>query len=63
MSMRKYAKDKGAFDKGYAWAISELAKGTSRKDLEAKCDGAIDYSDFDRGASDALREVVVVSRI
>lgn len=52
--MREYARDKGAFDRGVAWAKEELSKGTPVETLEALCDGAIDYTDFDRGAASVL---------
>lgn len=48
-----------AYERGYQWARGELAQKPDAERmayLEAMCDGAIDDSDFDRGARAALRE-------
>ncbi len=44
----------GAFQGGYQYAKDQLAKGTSVEELEVKADGALDYTDFDRGVVQAL---------
>lgn len=55
-------RDKGAFERGYNWAIAELKKGMSVDSIEASIDGSIDYTDFDRGASQALHDIAHSSK-
>lgn len=52
---------KKAYDRGYAWALAELACGANPERLAEMCDGAIDRTDFDRGALAALREDINVA--
>lgn len=48
-----------AFKRGYDWAYSELNKGTSIPYIKSKIDGAFDYTDFDRGAAEAIHDYVI----
>lgn len=56
--MQEWVKDKGKFERGFAYANKELekSKGMAADRLYAEADGAIDYDDFDRGILSALRK-------
>jgi hypothetical protein len=56
-SVKEWVKDKGKFERGVAYATTELAnRGPIAADrLYVEADGAIDYDDFDRGILSVLR--------
>lgn len=44
-----------ARQRGFDWADEQLQAGASRDHIAALADGAIDFTDFDRGAQARLR--------
>lgn len=46
-----------AFKKGYHWAFTSYLKGIPLKEIEDQADNSFDFSDFDRGALEAVRNL------
>lgn len=53
------------YTKGYNWAYDQLQRATTEKQrlkVEYLCDGAIDKTDFDRGAQAAIMDFKFASK-
>lgn len=53
--IRIHKLQKSDFERGFEWAMHELANGVSEDNLYRIIDTSFDYNDFDRGALEYLR--------